>query len=1540
MASRPPMEETPSDAAAPTPIAQLRPDIDHPESRVVDGVVTITWPYSIVTQSIAFILADHDVLLRRNRGQLRVEFRGASGQALAGANLGGGDEVRISLDGARWSECNMAAGLPAGSLQWQLNFTGRLLLKIRKLGSLETECLDISSDAGPEEPSEPSEPSVAAPVPHSTPPLGAVQIDPRPLDATSVPSQPPSNVVSKRLASSVFEADEYPSPAFLKRARVSYGSLFEDGADLFGDDDVKQNKTRQKSRLSMANAVWRYSSRTPSPEAQPQPRSESPRVEDAASQNAIRIPPPAATAPASKLSAMVDEGCQTTQGLPFDASLSVWASREPHFTDSTAHEPPLAANGTRAEQGTGMQTPSRTLFGPLQAPPRESGSMQESPPSSHDMAAHPGHHSFGYELPTVQASGHGVPPTAAASMITSAPILEAPAAPTYPSIGFPEHIYPELDAHHDPNLQFLDIDDTNHMPRTIPHPTPVLSREMNQMNSIASTRHPFTEDPMMVESSPPPEKQFNQEQASSSLDFQAKGAADEEVRSTNVVAREDEEGEGEEEQGSEMEETRSSDRLYSSSYDDGGDLQGEDYDLRNYADTRDDDELESDSEEWSEADESDVEKQAMEPGEEQDEADDEALRYEDPIGEQAPPKGGEEGESYEDEEEQGSTDVDHDESAHGHEQQEEVYEFIASRPSAGMDKELPLSANEEPVCEDQYDEEGYDEGDFDGEDEYDDGEEYEQENQREAPSLPCAPKEPVFISLLSDSEEEDEAGAGAVAAHGDPGEGPIDEDDERAEAGEEEQDGEEEDEESEQEKVGAGERDERDGEGEDGEEEEQEGEDEVEVEEERGEAEEGEEEESEEEEEEEEEVVEDEEEVVKDEEEVVEDEEEEVDEDEDEDESEDGGNQGLDAESLDEKSANEEPFTQDGGIIRRNAQEEQRLASHDERPAAERSETAAHDAGDLVSEQPIADVQGKDHEVNKARSDVDAMETEDEAQCQPAEQAIIARNDVGRDSTVKEIMQHVTTEDEQGVAVASPAPDHGMDEEAESSASASQVQTASAKESFDVDMMDALPAGEGEKLAGASGEETAEAEAQSRPACENDAASDGNRELTARSDTQPFRKARSLDGEHDDETDDETDDDAAAGDQILNELREYQSLIVQDAKDGSEAAGGRAEEQAPEPVEESSQEPDFLITVMSLRSHCQSHRKSRSGDGESPSPQPGDPSLLLAQAHAQAQAQAQASPPAQAAGPSEPPEAVAESVPEPVVERTSPAMLRVARGTKPEQLDPSIPLAKASIETGAKAGEPATPTVRVTRSMTEHSERSDTQRTASPIAIETRASRRLATPETRPPQSQRDERGERDFALQSPSSVCGSFTEDESLAALRRQLTKHVRTKLPDFLCLRSLRTCLNKTADILAVATSTPPQPHRPKHGPRDYMLELTLTDPSSAPSGISVGHVFRPHQASLPVVRMGDVVLLRRVQVVSVKGRGFGVRVTDASAWAVFEQGDEEMLPQIKGPPVEVAAEEVEYAAGLRKWWAALDDKALARIEKATRKLHAGQE
>ncbi|KAG6094555.1 hypothetical protein E4U30_003261 [Claviceps sp. LM220 group G6] len=263
---------------------------------------------------------------------------------------------------------------------------------------------------------------------------------------------------------------------------------------------------------------------------------------------------------------------------------------------------------------------------------------------------------------------------------------------------------------------------------------------------------------------------------------------------------------------------------------------------------------------------------------------------------------------------------------------------------------------------------------------------------------------------------------------------------------------------------------------------------------------------------------------------------------------------------------------------------------------------------------------------------------------------------------------------------------------------------------------------------------------------------------------------------------------------------------------------------------------------------------------------------------------------------------------------TPECVVHVTRSSKAERPDPSLLLASASAKPLPKPeDERSSTSIRVTRSMTE-------ERTSPPTEI-------------------RKSQGGRQRQVLTPARAADRLVvnneSNESPSTIKRQLGADLRTKLPDFIPLRSLRASLHKIADIFAVATSTTPPPSRPKHGPRDYMLELTLTDPSIAPTGITIGHIFRPHQASLPLVHAGDVLLLRRVQVVSMKGRGWGVRATDASAWAVFEKDDPEMLPQIRGPPVEVAADEVAFAAGLRKWWDSLDGVAGEKLEKATQRI-----
>lgn len=113
-----------------TPIAQLNPDLPEQASRVVRGDVTITWPYNSVTSTFAFLLAESDVRLRRDRGQIRVELRGSGAKAAAECGFGAGDELLFSLDGAEWAKDVSPGRIPGARVDWQLQFSEKLVLQV------------------------------------------------------------------------------------------------------------------------------------------------------------------------------------------------------------------------------------------------------------------------------------------------------------------------------------------------------------------------------------------------------------------------------------------------------------------------------------------------------------------------------------------------------------------------------------------------------------------------------------------------------------------------------------------------------------------------------------------------------------------------------------------------------------------------------------------------------------------------------------------------------------------------------------------------------------------------------------------------------------------------------------------------------------------------------------------------------------------------------------------------------------------------------------------------------------------------------------------------------------------------------------------------------------------------------------------------------------------------------------------------------------------------------------------------------------------
>lgn len=188
--------------------------------------------------------------------------------------------------------------------------------------------------------------------------------------------------------------------------------------------------------------------------------------------------------------------------------------------------------------------------------------------------------------------------------------------------------------------------------------------------------------------------------------------------------------------------------------------------------------------------------------------------------------------------------------------------------------------------------------------------------------------------------------------------------------------------------------------------------------------------------------------------------------------------------------------------------------------------------------------------------------------------------------------------------------------------------------------------------------------------------------------------------------------------------------------------------------------------------------------------------------------------------------------------------------------------------------------------------------------------------------------------------------QDTASAPQKRVHTNGISTAHAYFTPLSRLEEHLNpssqlsfgtQTIDVFAVVTESTADPAHAKSGPRDYYTILRITDSSiSRASDVRV-EVFRPWKATLPVAKVGDVVLLRAFAVKSRK-RQAHLLSTDASAWCVWryrevsvdegnskkpiwarkaDQGNGSVREEVKGPPVEFGEKEKEHARELRLWW-----------------------
>jgi hypothetical protein len=128
-----------------SPIAELEPG--HSSSKSIKGIVTLIWPFSSSTNQAAFLLADPDFRQRYKKGQVRVQVHGAAARALANSHFGIGDEVILSIRGARWVDIEAGVSTPGKGLDSELLFKDEILVQVRR--SLGLQRLHVSCQQVP-----------------------------------------------------------------------------------------------------------------------------------------------------------------------------------------------------------------------------------------------------------------------------------------------------------------------------------------------------------------------------------------------------------------------------------------------------------------------------------------------------------------------------------------------------------------------------------------------------------------------------------------------------------------------------------------------------------------------------------------------------------------------------------------------------------------------------------------------------------------------------------------------------------------------------------------------------------------------------------------------------------------------------------------------------------------------------------------------------------------------------------------------------------------------------------------------------------------------------------------------------------------------------------------------------------------------------------------------------------------------------------------------------------------------------------------------
>ncbi|KAL7903526.1 hypothetical protein HDV63DRAFT_364342 [Trichoderma sp. SZMC 28014] len=1638
-----------------TPIAKLSPAILDAEALVIEGVITVTWPYSAVAKSIAFILAERDPLHRRDKGQLRVEFQGAAAKALADAHLGGGDEVRLSLDGVRWEE-NQAWMRRPGTLEWQMKFTNRLLLMIRRAEShdVDTISVDVDDNEGGQE-------SIEQPQTMSSSPT--IEIEQTHF-ANPMPRTPLPVVPSKRHAYETLGPGEYTSPAFIKRARVSYGSLFEGGFDIFDEEEPPRSakKKKRRSLFNMNPTSWRYASRSPSPEVEEQSTGDEEEPTLANTETVTveggKEPEKRDQLPAAQPQPlMVDHGCQTREmssspvsGVQIIAeSKSTGILLQPTPTNPwknpdmghVLQQPsPLSFEyATAHDARPRVQDPEPIRQPEIHALPSGFDMSTSIDPSlqSHEADVHDDQQSYDMMAaemrppPPREDEAHSPQTHDGLAWVADTLAQAYPTMPTHDAHAFPQgslarssytlRASPSDETHTLESAGYHGLGMHDYVRVNEAHA--MLSSSFTQ-SDIARPNHKYHErreddtetatvtatfgregrsSPPQVDSSTDESQEEEEEEHQRGYyDWNRQDGDPEEAYDDDQHAEQDHGGEDDITE-SELEESGSD-----ADYESGSEYENES-ETRNHneiaqpafqiprpfhiprpfipiprpapaapkepvvisllSDSEDDDSDKPTTvvQTKKEPSEEPIQPEKYEVKEQRSEQEDEDMDEDEDEDEDEDQDGYEDEDEVEIEDgvedEDGDTDdyvddgLDVDESMDEIEAESDIAQAAEIKPAVSQSSKRSSMASQfdgdNAVALLQHDEPGRNEiGQFEMDHpnlilspkpdrrQYVNIAETIAETQNTIPivSSPLADRimpQPESVIANADNEElSTNRGVRGISKSPSPEPMSIEtpavpEEAEEAPIAQQQPEGEQEQEQIDEQEA----------------EEEQEQPDVV---------------------------------------------------------SSKPMNSGEPAikpsvHSLDIPADLAE--TEEIPILQSTTNDDQLMediepAGLEIQPANLESKTEdtvygldMDMQGDVLKQlrEEAEDVENVENvlerEMDRATGEVSPKTTGElkVVASSPLPATLTALSSLT--STAVPALDEQAVTKELSIPLEAQQDDHEVYQDVADTVVTEEVPLTvdESAQAVDEDVEEPVYHDVEEDLEEDAEEDTEESTEEDM---EEDVEENVSEYVEEDAEEDEYEDAREDGGD-----DNDNDDDTAIEQQLMAESQLYSTPqkthdspalsqpleAVEEIHECNHAHHDHhhhAHHHHDHHTEQSAHErgsrraePEMLITVQSLRSHCRAKRVS-SGSFESFLTDPntsftkGSPNKASQCLIGDEESLPQRSPRSSRSSPrskAEHSEGSAALAKSPFQESRSPketgapTSLRARRGVK-GPTDASILLAQAlsepserspqqlnspaeSLRASHKSNQPD-PSSQLTADSSKSSQQQLEEETPQDAAHDASATpRRDATPESTA--TGHNLRSPRKPAASRPSSATSSVAEDVSITSLKIQLTKSLRTSLPDYLSLNTLRASLNKTADILAVVTATPREPHRPKSGPRDYMLEFNLTDPSAAPSKVIIAHIFRPHKFTLPAVQAGDIVLLRRVQVVSMQGRGFGVRAGDASAWAVYEKDSQEMLPQIKGPPVEITNEEFEYVQGLKRWWSLQDDKSLAKIDKANQRM-----